>query len=499
MGEAVNEPNRVGSFPFARADPNKRKNGFSEVELPYTTEQAAAEAERCLLCGNPVCIDACPVQMDCRGMFEAVARNDFKTAFARIRETNMLLGTTGRCCPQLQGLCEDACVMRWEGQPLSIGVVQRFVQDWERGNRQPDPSKAADTGKHVAIVGAGPAGLAAAEFLRRFGHSVTIYEELPTPGGTAWYGVPDYHLPKDVLLYEIDRVKGMGVEIKTGVTVGKDVTLRQLLGEGADAVLVTTGPKDVVNLKTPGIDLKGIYDGYAFLQDVFVNGVESYRKNPKYDLGDKVVVIGGGDSSLDCARTALRLANGGIVTLVYRRTEKEMPSYPIMVEEAKEEGVQFKFLVEAKTYNDDNGNGHVSSISMDTMKLGQPDQTGRRKPEPVPGKEFKMSCTSVFLVIGRGPNSFLQKKLGLKTGKHDAIVVDDHFRTSMDKVFAAGDVTEGETLIVKAMGSGRSAAQRVHEYLTNSESQHVSLYERYFTQNSYERMLQGGKAGPPPP
>jgi glutamate synthase (NADPH/NADH) small chain len=498
MGEAVSEPNRVGPFPFSMAEPNKRSKDFSEVELPYTTEQAVAEAERCLLCGNPVCIDACPVQMDVRGMFEAVARNDFKTAYIRIRETNMLLGTTGRCCPQLQGLCEDACVMRWEGQPLSIGMVQRFVQDWERDNRLPDPAQAADTGKHVSIVGAGPAGLAAAEFLRRFGHSVTIYEELLTPGGTAWYGVPDYHLPKDVLLYEIDRVKGMGVEIKTGVTVGKDITLHQLLDEGADAVLVTTGPKDVVKLNTPGVDLKDVYDGYAFIKDVFVNGVENYLKNPRYNLGDKVFVIGGGDSSLDCARTALRLTNG-TVTLVYHRTEKEMPSYTIMVDQAKAEGVQFKFLAEAKSYNDDNGNGHVSSITMDTMRLGQPDQTGRRRPEPVPGKEFKMGCTSVFLVIGRGPNSFLQKKAGLKMGKHDAVVIDDHFRTSMDKVFAAGDVTEGETLIVKAMGAGRNAAQRIHEYLTNSENQHVSLYERYFIQNSYQKMLHGGKTGPPPP
>ncbi len=496
MAEAIIEPNRVGPFPFPRDDPKKRKKNFSEVQLPYTADQAVAEAKRCLLCGNPVCIDACPVLMDVRGMFEAVARRDFKTAYARIRETNILPGTTARCCPQLQGLCEDACVMRWEGQPLSIGMVQRFVSDWEHDNRQPDPSKAVAKGKNVAVIGSGPAGLAAAELLRRFGHSVTMYEELPTPGGTAWYGVPDYHLPKDVLRYEIDKIKSMGVEIITSVKVGKDIKLSRLLDDGADAVLITTGLNCPININVPGIDLKGIYDGYAFLKNVFVNGVDNYLKKPAYDLGDKVIVIGGGDSSLDCARTALRLTNGS-VTLVYRRTEKEMPLYHLMFDEAKEEGVEFKFLASPKSYN--GTNGHVSSITLNTMRLDQPDETGRLKPEPIPGKEFSMECTTVFIVIGRRPNTFIQNKVGLNTDQHDSIVVDDHFRTSMDKVFAAGDVIEGETLIVRAMGSGRNAAQRIHEFLTNTESQHVSLYERYFTENLYEQMLRGGKTGPPPP
>src|ERR671921_819692 len=288
------QPNRVGGFPFRKSDPEERKKDFSEVQQPYTEEEVMREADRCLLCGTPVCIDACPVLLDVRGMNEAVARGDFKKAYERIRETNPLVGITGRCCPQLQGLCEDACVLRWSGQPIGIGLIQRYVADWERKKQQEqksEPSIASDTGKTVAVLGAGPAGLAAAALLRRYGHDVIVYEELTSPGGTAWYGIPDYHLPKDVLLYEVDKIKEMGVKIKTDVKVGKDVTLSQLVSEN-DAVLITTGSKDTVKLDTPGIDLEGIYDGYQFLKDVFGNGINDYmntnnRSNSKnyYDLG----------------------------------------------------------------------------------------------------------------------------------------------------------------------------------------------------------------------
>jgi glutamate synthase (NADPH/NADH) small chain len=492
------EPNRVGQFPFRKSDPEERKKNFSEVQQPYTEEEVMREAERCLLCGTPVCIDACPVLLDVRGMNEAVARGDFSKAHERIRETNTLLGVTARCCPQLQGLCEDACVLRWSGQPIGIGLIQRYIADWERKQqKQPDPSTSPDTGKNVAVIGAGPAGLAGAELLKRYGHHVTIYEELSRPGGTAWYGIPDYHLPKNVLDYEIERIKGMGVNIKTDIKVGKDITLSQLQ-DGNDAILIATGSKDTLKLDTPGIDLEGIYDGYQFLEGVFVNGVEKYNKNnpDKYELGSDVIVIGGGDTALDCARTALRLTKGN-VTIVYRRTENDMPADPIMLEEAKEEGVKFRFLAQPKSYEGDNG--HVVGAVMYLMQLGKPDESGRREPEPVPNKEIKIECSSVLLAVGRGPNSFLQKKAGIKAGKKNAVAVDSQYKTSMKGVFAAGDVTTGETLVVKAMGSGREAAQRVHEYLMNLEQNHMSFYERYYTQNYYDRMLEGGAdTGSPP-
>jgi glutamate synthase (NADPH) small chain len=492
------EPNRVGAFPFRKSDPEERKKNFSEVQQSYSEEDVMKEANRCLLCGTPVCIDACPVLLDVRGMNEAVARGDFKKAHERIRETNPLLGVTARCCPQLQGLCEDACVLRWSGQPIGIGLIQRYVADWEhRQQQQPDPSVSSETGKKVAVIGAGPGGLAAAELLKRYGHHVTIYEELSTPGGTAWYGIPDYHLPKDVLLYEGERIKGMGVEIKIGVKVGKDITLSQLSDEN-NAILIATGSKDTVKLDTPGVDLKGIYDGYQFLETVFVNGIDAYMNNNnsnRYDLGKEVIVIGGGDTALDCARTALRLTRGNVV-IVYRRTENDMPADPIMLEEAKEEGVKFRFLAEPKSY--EGTDGHVMAATMNSMQLGAPDQTGRRSPQPVPGKEFKINCSSVLLAVGREPNSFLQIKAGLKTSKKNSIAINGQYKTSMKGVFAAGDVTTGETLVVKAMSSGREAAQRVHEYLMNLEENHMSFYERYYIQNSYDSMMEGGETGPPP-
>lgn len=485
------EPRRVGQFPFRKAEPEERKTTFSEVQQPYSEEEVMREADRCLLCGTPVCIDACPVLLDVRGMNEAAARGDFRTAYERIRETNPLLGVTGRCCPQLQGLCEDACVLKWSGQPIGIGLIQRYVADWERKNKQPSPAIGANTGKNVAVVGAGPSGIAGADLLRRYGHHVVIYEALPSPGGTAWYGIPDYHLPKDVLLHEIGKVKEMGVEIKTNIMIGKDMHLSQLLDEN-DAILITTGPKDPQSLDIAGSDLRGVIDGYEFLENVFVKGVNNYLKNPKYDLGNEVIVVGGGDTALDCARTALRLTQGlGNVTIAYRRAEEDMPADPIMIEEAKEEGVKFRFLAQPKAFEGFSKDNHVVATVMDFMQPGMPDQSGRRHPEPTPGRDFKMHCSTVILAIGRGPSTFLQKQIGLRMGKHNSIAINDNYKTSMERVFAAGDVTSGETLVVKAMESGREGAQRVHEYLMDLEDQHVSFYERYYKQNLYDRMLEG--------
>jgi glutamate synthase (NADPH) small chain len=495
----VLKPNREGPFPFPKSDPEKRKKDFSEVEQPYTREQVMLEADRCLRCGTPVCIDACPVQMDVRGMMDAVANGNFEEAYQRIRETNPLLGVTARCCPQLQGLCEDACVVRWGGQPLSIGMVQRFVSDWEQSeSRQPDPEAEPKTGKKVAVVGSGPAGLAAAELLLRYGHQVTLFEEADHLGGTAWYGIPDYHLPKGVLTYEAERIASQGAEVKMGVKVGKDVTLATLLSE-SDAVLVATGSRDVRNLDIPGSDLQGVLDGYGFLEDVYEEGVESYLKEPKRDLGNEVLVVGGGDTALDCARTALRL-NQGHVTVIYRRDEKEMPADPIMVQEAREEGVGFMFLSDPIKYV---GEGdRLASAVIAAMSLGEPDSTGRKHPEPIPGKTSEVKCDTVLLAIGRGPDSFLVKNGGLKSGSKGSIAIDDHYMTSIHGVFATGDVTTGETLVVKAMGHGREAAQRVHEYLMGLEDKHVSLYEQYYvrraTEDAYQEMLNGKAGGLPP-
>jgi glutamate synthase (NADPH) small chain len=489
---------RTSKFPFPKLEPSLRGGNFEEVQLPYSAEEAMAEASRCVTCGNPVCIDVCPLQTDIRGMCEAVSRGDFATAYHRIRETNALLGTTARCCPQLDSLCEAACVIGTRGQPVASGMIQRFVADWERTvSRQPDPRTRNATGKKVAVVGGGPAGLAGAELLRRYGHSVTIYEELPVLGGTAWYGIPDYHLPKDVLQYEASRVVGMGIEVRSGIRVGRDLSLSDLRSD-YDAVLVATGAKDVSKFDTPGADIKGVYDGYRFLEDVFVGGVEKYLETPTYELGKRILVIGGGDSALDCARTALRLTRGD-VTIVYRRTEAEMPVDEILIEEGKEEGLKLRFLLAPKAYLGEDGK--VTKATMSVMKLGEVDSSGRRSPVPT-GETIDMDCDSVIIAIGRGPNSFLQKKAGLQTGPKGGIVTDDHSMTSMPGVFAAGDVVTGESLVVKAMSKGREAAQRLHEYLMGLDTVHESLYDHYFTRRTtgrYYREMMDGKEETLPP
>ena len=489
---------RTSKFPFPKLEAGQRRGNFEEVQLPYTTEEAMEEASRCVTCGNPVCMDVCPVQTDVRGMCEAVARGDFATAYHRIRETNPMLGTTARCCPQLDSLCEAACVVGTQGQPVASGMIQRFVADWERTvSRQPDPKKLEATGKRVAVIGGGPAGLAAAELLTRYGHEVTIFEELPVLGGTAWYGIPDYHLPKDVLQYEADRILKTGIRAKTGVRVGRDVTLDELRSD-YDAVLVATGAKDVPKFDTPGSDLKGVYDGYQFLEDVFVNGVESYLLKPKYDLGRRVLVIGGGDSALDCARTALRLTQGE-VTIVYRRTEAEMPVDEILIEEGKEEGVQLMLLMAPKEYV--GAGGRLYKVTMTVMKLGEVDASGRRSPVPT-GETVDIACDSVIVAIGRGPNTFLQRSSNIQSGHRGSIVIDQQSMTSLPGVFAAGDVVTGESLVVKAMGKGREAAQSIHEYLLTLQLKHTSLYDYYFTRRTsgryYQSMMDGKEDVFPP-
>ena len=484
-------------FPFPKVPAAERKGDFREVQVPYTLEEAMAEADRCVTCGNPVCIDVCPLQTDIRGMCEAVARGDIETAYQRVRETNPLLGTTARCCPQLDSLCEAACVIGTRGNPVASGMIQRFVADWEKnGSRQPDPKKMAPTGFKVAVVGGGPAGLAGAELLARYGHEVTIFEELPTLGGTPWYAIPDYHLPKDILQYEVGRILGMGVNARTGVKVGRDVSFTELRSE-YDAILVATGAKDVPKSDIPGSELKGVYDGYQFLEDVFVNGVDSYIRAPKYSLGKKILVIGGGDSALDCARTALRLS-GGEVTMVYRRTEAEMPVDEILVEEGKEEGLKLSFLMAPKAFVGAEGK---LMATMSVMKLGEVDASGRRSPVPT-GETVDIDCDSVIVAIGRGPNSFLQKREGMKLGPKGSVAIDETCATSVPGVFAAGDMVTGESLVVKAMARGREAAQRVHEYLTGRQSEHRSMYDYYFTRRTsgryYRDMLDGKPETLPP-
>ncbi len=288
----------------------------------------------------------------------------------------------------------------------------------------------------------------------------------------------------------------MGVDIRTHVTIGKDISLSQLMKDN-DSVLITTGCKDIRSLEVPGSDLKGVISGYDFLETVFSRGLENYLRKPKYDLGDNIIVIGGGDTSLDCARTALRLTKGkATVTVLCIHPKTELHIDPIMLDEAEEEGVNFEFQVQTKSFEGDE-KGHLTYAIIDRVQMSS--GTDLNNPIIIPNKEFKMKCSTILIAIGRGPNSFLQKKAGNNTGKSDSIMITNDFKTSMKGVFAAGDVTSGETLIVKAMEKGREAAQRVHEYMMNLESNHMSFYEIYYTNKSYDKMLKGEELEGNPP
>lgn len=458
-----------------------------ETHLGYSEEEAVLEADRCLRCGDPACVDACPLLSDVKGMIEDICNKDFAGAAERLRETNVFLGTTARVCPQLGGLCESACRMKLQGDPVSVGLLQRFVADWERDHssyRVPEVEK--NTGKTVAIIGAGPAGIAAADLLTRYGHSVVLYDELDRPGGTAMYAIPDYHLPKDVLEYEIECVKKMGVRFVMGVKIGRDISLQELLAEEFDTILLSTGCADVTPLEAPGVDLEGVYDAYAFLKQVFAKGLGHYLSDPSsIRVGKKVVVVGGGNTAVDAARTALRVG-GRDVRIIYRRSEKEMPADPLSVEDTKEEGIKIEFLTQPIAFH--GKDRRVERVEYIRMRLGEPDSSGRRRPVPIDGSNFTIEVDTVLAAIGRGPNTHLPSKEGIRMEKWGGISVDPKtMQTSIPRVYAAGDVVNGETLVCKAMASGREAAQRIHEALMKTEP--ISLYKKYFDGRYFDKRV----------
>jgi len=482
-------PKRVGPWPYPKRSPEERKRGFEEVQVGYTEEEAVAEANRCLLCPVPACVKSCPVNSDVLGMMKGIQERNFKEAFWRIRETNCLPGATARVCPQLNGLCESNCVLNKRGEPLSIGMLQRFVADWVREHGEPvDPEVGEKTGRRVAIIGGGPAGLAAADLFVQYGHGVTIFEAKEKLGGTAMYGIPNFHLSKDVLEYEIERLKKNGVEARTGVKVGESIGLADLFEEGFDAVLIATGARDVIPFKVEGADLKGIYDAYEFL--IKLDELEIYKGDGRevpYKIGRKALIVGGGDTAVDAARTALRLGAED-VTIMYRRSEKEMPAYRLGIEAVKEEGIKIDYLAAPIRFIGDE-EGWVRRAECIRMRLGEPDSSGRARPIPIEGSNFTVDVDSVFIAVGRGPNTDLPRKEGIKMERWGGIVIDPETgETSIPRVYAAGDVVTGETLVVKAMSVGRRVAQRMHENLMGY-TERLDLSKRYFDER-YGRKVQ---------
>ncbi len=447
----------------------ERIRSFSEVALGYTREQAVTEAKRCLQCKKPKCVEGCPVEVNIPSFIKLVAESKFEDAAKKIKEKNSLPAICGRVCPQ-ENQCMGLCLLGKKGAPINIGALERFVADWELKRGVKVPNVAVSTGRNVAVVGSGPAGLTAAAELAKLGHKVAVFEALHSPGGVLSYGIPEFRLPKEIVKAEAEYVRLLGVELKTNVIVGKTVAFEELFEGGFDAVFVGTGAGLPRFLGVPGENLCGIYSANEFL--IRVNLMKAYLF-PEYDtpvqVEEKVVVVGGGNVAMDAARSALRLG-AKRVSVVYRRTEKELPARLEEVENAKEEGVQFFFLANPVRFTGDN-RGWVRQVKCMRMRLGEPDASGRRRSVPVKGSSFLVDADTVIVAIGQKPNPLAvrsTKKIGLT--RHGTIVVNPETNeTSMKGVYAGGDITAGDATVISAMGAGKKAAKAIHRYLMSAD------------------------------
>ena len=448
----------------------ERCHSFEEVNIGFEPDLAQLEALRCLACAKPLCTAGCPVGVKVKDFVQLIIDRDFLGAAAKIREDNALPAITGRVCPQ-EDQCEGDCLMAKRVDSLAIGHLERFVADYERATGQLGiPKNAPASGKSVAIVGSGPAGLSAAGDLVQKGHRVRVFEALHELGGVLVYGIPEFRLPKEIVKQEVDVLRKRGVEFETNVVVGKTVTVDELLGEeGYDALFVATGAGLPQFLGVPGENLNGVYSANEFLTRV--NLMRAYRfpefDEPVYDCrGKDVVVVGGGNTAMDSVRTALRLGARS-ASLVYRRSEDEMPARKEEVKHAKEEGVQFRMLTNPVEMVGD-AKGWLTGVRCVQMELGEAGADGRRKPVPVPGSEFVIEASLVIVAVGTSANPLVQSTTpDLKTTKKNYIEADpETLRTSKKGVFAGGDIVTGGATVILAMGAGRKAARAIDEYLT---------------------------------
>lgn len=457
--------NRIPRVAVREQDPKVRATNFEEVCFGYNVEEASLEASRCLHCKNPRCVAACPVGVKIPDFIERVAAGDFAGAADKIAEDSSLPAVCGRVCPQ-ETQCEGSCVLGVKSEPVAIGKLERFVADWSRQNPREvqAPVKASDA-KKVAVVGSGPSGLACAADLAKMGYDVTIFEALHKAGGVLQYGIPEFRLPKDeVVASEIASVEKLGVKIETDVVVGRTVTIDSLLDkEGFDAVFVGSGAGLPRFMGIPGENLSGVFSANEFLTRN--NLMKAYRDDylTPIHAGERVVVVGGGNVAMDAARTALRL--GAQTTIVYRRTEKELPARAEEVHHAHEEGVQFAMLTNPVEVIGDE-NGWVKAVKCIKMELGEPDESGRRSPVPVEGSEFEIPTDTVIMSLGTSPNPLIAKTTGgLDVNRRGCIVADEVGATSREGVFAGGDAVTGAATVILAMGAGRKAAAAIDAYL----------------------------------
>jgi len=455
-----------------QADPHERAHNYEEVNLGFELDLAKQEALRCLECASPKCTQGCPVGVDVRAFVDLVVAGDYLGAAAKIREANVLPAVTGRVCPQ-EHACEGVCILNAKVPPLAIGHLERFVADYERkSNSIGLPPIAPSTGKKVAIVGSGPAGLACAGDLIQKGHAVTVFEALHEIGGVLVYGIPAFRLPRDIVRNEVDNLRKMGVVFETNVVVGKTVTVDELFAEGFGAVFVATGAGLPNFLGVPGEHLNGVYSANEWLTRVNLMNARSFPEydEPTFDCrGKDVAVVGGGNTALDGIRTSLRLG-ARKAYLIYRRSEKEMPARVEEVRHAKEEGVELHMLTNPVEFlGDDKGN--LVAARCVKMTLGEPDASGRRRPIPLPGSQYDIPLSMVVIAAGTSANPIVQSTTpDLKTREKGYIVADpESLKTSKPGVFAGGDIVTGGATVILAMGAGRKAAQGIHEYLTTGD------------------------------
>ncbi len=456
------DPNRR---PMPKQEPFERIKNFDEVALGYPEDLAVEEASRCLACKKPLCKDGCPVAIDISGFIQCIADRRFAEGVKKIKETNALPAVCGRVCPQ-EDQCEKTCVLGKKGEPCAIGRLERFLADWEAASGQTErPDMAPPTGKRVAIVGSGPAGITVANDLALLGYEVAIFEALHEAGGVLTYGIPEFRLPKAIVKREIAYVQSLGVKLRTDYIVGKTRTIDKLLEE-FDAVFVGAGAGLPWFMNIPGENLNGVYSANEYLTRC--NLMKGFRF-PEYDTPMKrpsrVAVLGGGNVAMDAARTALRLG-ADEVHIVYRRSRSELPARLEEVENAEEEGVIFDFLT-LPVRLIGNGRGWVTEMECLKMTLGEPDASGRRRPVPLEGSEFRMNADAVVCAIGNSPNPLIPMTTPrLEVGKKGNIVADEKTgRTSREGIWAGGDVVTGAATVISAMGAGRAAARDIHEHL----------------------------------
>jgi glutamate synthase (NADPH/NADH) small chain len=452
-----------------RQEPTVRAHNFNEVALGYSHEMAVAEANRCLQCKKPTCIDGCPVNVRIPEFIKALREEDMWGSVEALKDKNNLPAICGRVCPQ-ETQCEEQCVLGKKFEPVAVGRLERYVSDWEIGQGVKTPTRAPSTGKKLAVIGAGPAGLTCAGDLAKMGHQVTIFEALHAPGGVLIYGIPEFRLPKAIVRTEVNYVRSLGAELKLNTVVGKLHTVDELLADGYDAIFLGTGAGLPMFMNIPGENFNGVYSANEFLTRT--NLMKAYLF-PEYDtpimIGKHVAVIGAGNVAMDSARCALRLG-ADEVRIVYRRTRAEAPARAEELENAEEEGIHFDFLTNPIAVLGTD-KGWVRGIRLQKQQLGEPDASGRPRPVPIPGSEYELEVDMVVMALGTRPNPMVFTDTpDLQRNKHGTVVADETMgRTKKARIWAGGDIVTGAATVISAMGAGKRAAADIDGFLKDPD------------------------------